>query len=57
MQRLYNMSIEQTLSESKTNSTVYISTIAFHSTQKDQFHHPLKETPTLWSLLMHSHIM
>ena len=20
----------------------------FHSIQKDQFHHPLKETPTLW---------
>ena len=22
--------------------------IEFHSTQKDQFHHPLKEIPTLW---------
>ena len=27
---------------------VHILTIVFHSTQKDQFHHPLKETPTLW---------
>ena len=36
---------------------VYILTIAIHSTQKDQSHHPQKETPTLWSLLMHSHIM
>ena len=36
---------------------VYILTIAFHSIQKDQFHHLLKETPELWSLLSHSHIM
>ena len=36
---------------------IYILTIAFHSIQKDQFHHPLKETPILWSLLTHSHIM
>ena len=27
---------------------VYILTTVFHSIQKDQFHHPLKETPTLW---------
>ena len=27
---------------------VYILTIVFHSIQKDQFHHHLKETPTLW---------
>ena len=36
---------------------IYILVIAFHSIQKDQFHHLLKETPTLWSLLTHSHIM
>ena len=36
---------------------VYILTIAFHSIQKDQFHHLPKETPRLWSLLTHSHIM
>ena len=36
---------------------VYILIIAFHSTQKDQSHYLSKETPTLWSLLMHSHIM
>ena len=35
----------------------YILTIAYHSIQKDQFHHFLKETPTLWSLLTNSHIM
>ena len=28
---------------------VYILTIAFHSIQKDQFYHSLKETPTLCS--------
>ena len=27
---------------------VYILTIVFQSIQKDQFHHPLKEVPTLW---------
>ena len=27
---------------------VYILTIAFHLIQKDPFHHPQKETPTLW---------
>ena len=27
---------------------IYISIIEFHSTQKDQFHHPPKEIPTLW---------
>ena len=27
---------------------IYILTNVFHSIQKDQFHHPLKETPTLW---------
>ena len=33
---------------------VYISTIVFQLTQKYRFYHPLKETPILWSLLMHS---
>ena len=29
----------------------------FFLTQKDQFPHPLKEIPTLWSLLTHLHTM
>ena len=36
---------------------VFILTIEFHLTLKDQFHHPLKEILTLWSLLMHSRTM
>ena len=27
---------------------IYILTIAFHLIQKDPFHHPQKETPTIW---------
>ena len=36
---------------------VYISITEYHSTQMDQFPHLQKETPTLWSFLMHLRIM
>ena len=36
---------------------IYTSITEYHLTQKDPFLHLQKETPTLWSLLTHLHIM
>ena len=49
---------QKQIAQNKTlKNKIYISTIEFHSTQKDQYHSPLKGIHTFWLLLMHSHTM
>ena len=55
MQQLQNLSIEQNISKTKKiaekqdfKGQIYISITDFHSIQKDQYHHPQKETHILW---------